>query len=223
MKKGKLVVFEGIDGSGKSVNYKKLCENLAKDNIEYYNIVFPRYDKESSALIRMYLNGEMGSKPDDVNAYAASIFYTVDRFASYKNDWGELYDNGKLIISDRYTTSNAVHQGAKLNDSELTAYYDWLEDIEFNKMGLPKPDLVIYLESELELSLSRMKKRQETTNTKADIHEKDIEYLNKCLKTAEKACSYYNWVKIPCRDSDGNEISLEHKYDMIYKLVKDIL
>ena len=122
---------------------------MEKDGIAYTHIVFPRYDKESSALIRLYLGGQFGSKPGDVNAYAASTFYAVDRFASYRDDWGKIYEEGGLILSDRYTTSNAVHQGSKLPDEELPAFFDWLQDLEYNKMGLLRPDLVIYLDVDM--------------------------------------------------------------------------
>ena len=122
MAKGKLIVLEGIDGSGKSAQYRRLCARMENDGIAYTHIVFPRYDKESSSLIRMYLSGQFGTKPGDVNAYAASTFYAVDRYASYRTDWGKIYENGGLILSDRYTTSNAVHQGSKLSDEELPAF-----------------------------------------------------------------------------------------------------
>ncbi len=143
MNKGKLIVLEGIDGSGKSAQYRRLCSKLEKDGIAYYHTVFPRYDKQSSALIRLYLGGAFGAKPGDVNAYAASTFYAVDRFASYRDDWGKIYENGGVILSDRYTTSNAVHQGSKLADEELPAFFNWLADLEYGKFGLPEPDLVI--------------------------------------------------------------------------------
>ena len=146
MAQGKLIVLEGIDGSGKTSQYRRLCARMERDQIAYNHIVFPRYEKESSALIRMYLSGEFGSNPSDVNAYAASTFYAVDRYAAYKTDWGKLYEEGGLILSDRYTTSNAVHQGSKLPDEELPGFFSWLSDLEYEKMGLPKPDLVIYLE-----------------------------------------------------------------------------
>ena len=136
MSKGRLIVIEGIDGSGKSTQYKMLCDRLASLKIEYRNIVFPRYDKDSSALIRLYLSGAFGTNPNDVNAYTASAFYACDRFASFKDDWGEYYNNGGLIIADRYTTSNAVHQGTKLPESELENYLTWLSDLEYDKMGL---------------------------------------------------------------------------------------
>lgn len=123
MTKGKLIVLEGIDGSGKSSQYRRLCARMEKDGIDYNHIVFPRYDKESSALIRMYLNGEFGTHPDDVNPYTASTFYAVDRFAAYRTDWGKIYESGGLILSDRYTTSNAVHQGSKLSDEKLPEFF----------------------------------------------------------------------------------------------------
>ena len=218
MAQGKLIVLEGIDGSGKSSQYRRLCARLEKEKIEYNHIFFPRYDKESSALIRMYLAGEFGDKPSDVNAYAASTFYAVDRYAAYRTDWGKIYENGGLIISDRYTTSNAVHQGSKLSDDELPEFFSWLSDLEYVKMGLPRPDLVIYLDVDIETSLSRMKRRQDNSNTKADIHEKDIEYLKRCLNTADKAADYYGWKRIAFK-KDGIERELAEKNDEIFDIV----
>ena len=220
MSKGKLIVLEGIDGSGKSAQYRRLCAKMEKDGIDYHHIVFPRYDKDSSALIRMYLGGAFGSHPEDVNAYAASTFFAVDRFASYREDWGRVYDAGGLILSDRYTTSNAVHQGSKLPENELPAFFAWLYDLEYRKMGLPAPDLVIYLDVDIETSLARMKRRQEKTNTSADIHEKDVAYLERCLKTARMAADYYGWEKIPYR-KQGVERALDEKNDEIYRLILD--
>ena len=175
MEKGKLIVFEGIDGSGKSAHYKRVCQRLENEGIEYDHIVFPRYDNESSALIRMYLGGEFGDNTADVNAYTASTFYAVDRFASSRMAWGKIYNEGGFILSDRYTTSNAVHQGAKLPDEELGEFFKWLYDLEHVKMGRPVPDLVIYLDVDVETSLARMRHRQEKTNTRADIQEKEIQ------------------------------------------------
>ena len=218
MTKGKLIVLEGIDGSGKSSQYRRLCARLENDGIDYSHIVFPRYDQESSALIRMYLGGAFGTHPNDVNAYTASTFYAVDRFASFKSDWGEKYNNGGLILSDRYTTSNAVHQGSKLSDGELPAFFEWLSDLEYTKMGLPRPDLVIYLDVDIETSLARMKRRQDKTNTTADIHEKDVEYLTRCLHTARKAAEHYGWVTIPYK-KDGIERDVDEKNEEIYKFL----
>ncbi|MBR1457395.1 MAG: deoxynucleoside kinase [Oscillospiraceae bacterium] len=218
MAAGKLIVLEGIDGSGKSAQYRRLCARMERDQIAYNHIVFPRYDKDSSALIRMYLAGEFGAHPSDVNAYAASTFYAVDRYAAYKTDWGGIYENGGLILSDRYTTSNAVHQGAKLGDDELPAFFAWLSDLEYGKMGLPKPDLVIYLEVDLQTSLARMRRREAKHHTTADIHEKDVAYLERCLHTAEQAAAYYGWKRIPCY-KDGCERELMEKNDEIYEAI----
>ena len=218
MPNGKLIVLEGIDGSGKSAHYRRICEKLRRDGIEYHHIVFPRYDQESSALIRMYLSGEFGSHPSDVNAYTASTFFAVDRFASFKQDWGSDYRSGGFILSDRYTTSNAIHQGSKLPDAELNDFFGWLFDLEYNKMGLPKPDLVIYLDVTIELSLARMRRRQEKTNTSADIHEKDIEYLERCLYTAGKAAEYFSWHRVPFL-KDGVERNIDEKNEEIYQLI----
>ena len=223
MSKGKLIVLEGIDGSGKSANYRRLCDHMDADGIKYHSIVFPRYDKDSSSLIRMYLSGEFGPRPEDVNAYTASTFYAVDRFASFRSDWGEIYNNGGLILSDRYTTSNAVHQGAKLPESEKPEFFRWLADLEFDKMGLPRPDLVAYLDVDLELSLQRMKRRQEKTHTEGDIHETDVDYLSRCLETADRACEHFGWTRIKCRDAKGNERDLDEKYLEVYDLVKSLL
>ncbi len=222
MSKGKLIVLEGIDGSGKSAQYRRLCARLESDGIDYRHIVFPRYDRDSSALIRMYLGGSFGTDPNSVNAYAASTFYAVDRYASYRDDWGKGYEDGGLILSDRYTTSNAVHQGSKLPEEELPAFFSWLSDLEYNKMGLPEPDLVIYLEVDLETSLARMKRRQEKTHSHADIHEQDLAYLAKCLRTAERAADHYGWTKIPFK-TNGVERDVDEKNAEIYKLIRGFL
>ena len=218
MGKGKLIVLEGIDGSGKSAQYRRLCARMEKDKIDYHHIVFPRYDRDSSALIRMYLGGQFGLHPSDVNAYAASTFYAVDRYASYCEDWGKLYENGGLIISDRYTTSNAVHQGSKLPDDELPGFFEWLSDLEYKKMGLPVPDLVIYLDVDLETSLRRMRRREQKNHTRGDIHETDTQYLARCLHTADMACRHYGWTRIPFL-TDGAERDVDEKNAEIYRII----
>ena len=222
MGKGKLIVLEGIDGSGKSAQYRRLCARMEKDKIAYNHIVFPRYEKDSSALIRMYLGGQFGANPADVNAYAASTFYAVDRFASYREDWGRIYENGGLILSDRYTTSNAVHQGSKLPDEELPDFFNWLSDLEYRKMGLPEPDLVIYLDVDLETSLRRMRRREQKNHTQADIHEKDNSYLARCLHTADLACEHYGWRRIPFM-KDDQEREADEKNAEIYALILETL
>ena len=144
--KGRLIVFEGTDGSGKATQSRLLCEHLRRDGVYLENINFPRYGKPSAAMVQEYLDGNLGKHPGDVNAYAASMFYAMDRYASYKQDWGDFYEAGGLIVADRYTTSNAVHQASKLPEGERKAYLEWLFHTEYELLGLPKPDLVVYLD-----------------------------------------------------------------------------
>lgn len=222
MAKGKLIVLEGIDGSGKSAQYRRLCARFEQEGIDYRSVVFPRYDQESSALIRMYLGGQFGQHPSDVNPYAASVFYAADRYASYNTDWKDFYLSGGFVLADRYTTSNAVHQGCKLPDGEKGAFFDWLYDFEYDKLGLPRPDRVIYLEVDLPTSLERLKHRQEKTHTHGDIHEADAEYLQKCIHTGELAAGHYGWRRVALR-KDGEVRALEEKHQEIYSLVREAL
>ena len=219
---GKLVVLEGIDGSGKSAQYRRLVSRFEREGIKYHSIVFPRYDQESSALIRMYLGGQFGEKPEDVNAFAASIFYAVDRYASYMTDWKEYYEQGGLVLSDRFTTSNAVHQGAKLGADEQPAFFDWLYDLEYVKLGLPRPDMVIYLDVDVETSMARMKHRQQKTGKDGDIHERDVEYLQHCLDTAHCAAAHYGWRTVDFK-KDGVERAVDEKHEEIFSIVKELL
>lgn len=195
---GKLVVFEGTDGSGKSTQFQLLTERLAAEQVDFQRLVFPQYEEPSSALIRMYLNGEFGESPGDVNPYAASAFYAVDRFASYCKVWKDYYQRGGLILSDRYTTSNAVHQGAKLLGRERQAFFQWLYDFELGRLGLPRPDLVLYLDAPTALTEAMMRKREQDTHTRADIHERDGAYLQQCHQTGMEAAAFYGWKVISC-------------------------
>ena len=186
---GKLIVIEGTDGSGKSTQFKLLTERLRREGREFQQLVFPQYAEPSSALIRMYLGGEFGTHPSDVNAYAASAFYAVDRFASYKKVWGEYYEQGGLIVSDRYTTSNAVHQASKEPEETRGEFLKWLYEFEYDRLGLPKPDLIIYLDVPTDFTEKLMRRREADTNTTADIHEQDLEYLATCRRTGKASKS----------------------------------
>ena len=219
---GKLIVIEGTDGSGKSTQFRMLSQHLNQDGREFKHIVFPRYDQESSALIRMYLGGQFGSKPSDVNAYAASSFYAVDRYASYKMDWGAWYENGGLILSDRYTTSNAVHQASKEAPEDREKYLHWLYDFEYDKLKLPCPDLVIYLDVPTDFTEKMLRSREAATNTKADIHEQDMTYLATCRETGRTAAAYYGWTVINCV-ADGKMRSIEDIHEEIYRHVQTCL
>lgn len=219
---GKLIVIEGTDGSGKSTQFRLLTQALERDHHPFRKIVFPQYSEPSSALIRMYLGGEFGSDPSDVGAYAASSFYAVDRYASYKKVWGEWYESGGLVIADRYTTSNAVHQGSKLPEEQLPEFFDWLYDLEYHRLGLPRPDLVLYLDVDVPTSLERMAQRRAADGSQADIHEKDAGYLEKCLELGHRAAAHYGWQVIDFR-RDGELLSIEDKSDLIYRTVKEAL
>jgi len=219
---GKLIVIEGTDGSGKSTQFRLMSEHLERDGIAFKHLVFPRYSEESSALIRMYLGGQFGTKPTDVNAYAASAFYAVDRFASYKMDWGSWYEAGGLVLSDRYTTSNAVHQASKEQGAAREAYLKWLYDFEYDKMGLPRPDLTIYLDVPTDFTNKLLRQREEQTNTNADIHEQDMQYLATCRECGRAAAQYYGWKVIDCV-KDGAMRSIEDIHNEIYTAVKQCL
>ena len=215
---GKLIVIEGTDGSGKSTQFKKLSQRLEAEGVAFQHLVFPRYDKESSALIRMYLGGEFGTKPTDVNAYAASAFYAVDRYASYKSDWGQWYEQGGLVLSDRYTTSNAVHQASKVEGEEQKQFLKWLYEFEYDQLGLPCPDLILYLDVPTDFTEKMMRRREADTNTNADIHEKDLAYLATCRRTGRAAAQYYGWTVIECV-RDGQMRSIEDIHEEIYRHV----
>ena len=212
---GKLIVLEGTDGSGKSTQFRLMAQRLTEENVEFRRLVFPRYENDSSALIRMYLGGQFGTKPSDVNAYAASAFYAVDRFASYKQDWGKWYEDGGLILSDRYTTSNAVHQASKETGESRDAFLKWLYEFEYDKLGLPRPDLTIYLDVPTDFTEKLMRHREQDTGTKADIHEQDTEYLNTCRRTGRAAAEFYGWTVIDCV-KDGQMRSIEDIHQEIY-------
>ena len=219
---GKLIVIEGTDGSGKSTQFRLLSEHLQQDAVAFKHIVFPRYQEESSALIRMYLGGQFGTKPTDVNAYAASAFYAVDRFASYKMDWGQWYEDGGVVLSDRYTTSNAVHQTSKEAREKQGDFLGWLYDFEYDKLGLPRPDLILYLDVPTDFSEKLLRHREQDTNTKADIHEKDTAYLATCRESGRATAAYYGWTVIQCVQ-DGQMRSIEDIHAEIYAHVKKCL
>ena len=196
--KGKLIVLEGTDGSGKSTQFARLCRRMEAEGYSFQRLVFPQYQEPSSALIKMYLAGEFGSRPGDVNPYAATAFFAVDRYASYKQDWGGGYEAGTLILADRYTTSNAVHQASKLPDGERRDFLDWLFDLEYRRLGLPRPDLVLYLDMPTEAANRLMRRREAETNTAADIHEQDGDYLRRCRECAGEIARAQGWAVVNC-------------------------
>lgn len=216
---GKLIVIEGLDGSGKATQAKLLAEELIRQGKQVRQVSFPAYDSDSSALVKMYLKGEFGTDPGDVNAYAASSFYAVDRFASYKKDWGEFYNNGGIIVADRYTTSNAVHQCSKLPREAWDGFLNWLFDFEYRLMGIPAPDAVIYLQVDPTVSQKLMTGRYQGDESKKDIHESNLDYLARSRQAAEYCANALGWHIVSCVE-EGNMRTIEQIHcevtDMIH-------
>ena len=229
MTKGKVIVVEGLDGSGKGTQSRMLASNLRIQGYKVHHVSFPDYDSDSSALIKMYLNGEFGKSPDDVNAYAATSFYAVDRFASFKKSWKKLYDDGYIIVADRYSTSNLIYQLAKVPNTDWDKLRMWIETYEYDLLELPRPDDVYYLSVPIEVSQNLMAKRYHNDDTKKDIHESNIKYLNDCYHAAMYCISECGWRKIQCMDyfhtnqiRDINDIQRDILDRILFNKVYDI-
>ncbi|MFZ3101065.1 MAG: thymidylate kinase [Desulfitobacteriaceae bacterium] len=225
MLKGKLIVIEAGDGSGKATQTQMLYDRLLVQNkVHVKKVEFPNYKSESSALIKMYLKGEFGEDPSLVNPYVASTFYTVDRFVSYEKDWKDFYQKGGIILADRYTTSNMIHQAAKIIDNrEREDYLNWLWDFEFNKFKLPVPNCIIFLDMPPHYSTKLICNRPNKFGEKdKDIHERNSEYLvisyNNSLEIARK----YSWKKISCIENDKIR-NINEIHNDIYNIVKKIV
>lgn len=197
-KMGKLIVIDGLDGSGKSTQFELVQQSLSEQGIAVKAISFPDYSQPSSALVKMYLAGEFSKNAEDINAYAASSFYAVDRYASYKTFWESNYLNSEIILASRYTTSNAIHQMVKLPKNEWDNYLTWLYDYEYKKLGLPIANMVIFLDMPIEISQELLSKRYNGNEDKKDIHEANISYLLKCREAALYSAEKLEWVVIPC-------------------------
>ncbi|MEE0292684.1 thymidylate kinase [Dialister sp.] len=206
--KGKLIVLEGIDGSGKETQSNLLEKKLKEKGREVMHISFPDYESPSSALVKMYLKGDFGKNPEDVNPYAASLFYAVDRFASYRMKWKDFYEKGGIVIADRYTTSNMVHQMTKYEDEvKRKDFLSWLEKTEYGELELPRPDLVILLDIPLAVSENLVKERAKKGGS-MDIHEQHLDYLRKCHDAYRQLVALYHWKRIPCTE-EGRLRSIE--------------
>ena len=216
---GKFIAIDGLDGSGKGTQSEKLVEKLKSEGKRVRVLSFPMYESDSSIFVRMYLEGKLGDKPSDTNAYAASMFFATDRYISYVTDWKkDIEDEDTYVIANRYTTANAVHQLSKLPENEWEDFLKWLWDFEFTKLGLPEPDLVLYLELPPRLSLSLVKSRSDTTGQKMDIHEKDTAYMDKCYEAALYSCKKLGWKQIKCYENDQIR-TREDIFEEIYKEV----
>ena len=195
---GRLIVIEGLDGSGKGTQAAMLCEALSARGLPVRKVSFPNYESQSSALVKMYLAGEFGTDPNAVNAYAASSFYAVDRYAGYKKDWGAFYEEGGIVVADRYTTSNAVHQCSKLPKEEWDRFLEWLFDFEYRLMGIPEPEKVIYLQVDPSVSQKLMTGRYHGDESKKDIHESNLAYLDRSREAAQYCAEKLNWHTVHC-------------------------
>ena len=222
VKQGKIIVLDGLDGCGKSTQFEALGKLLTEQGKTVKSISFPMYDKPSAALVKMYLHGDFSDTPGGVNAYAASSFYAVDRYANYKLDWEKNYAAGEIILASRYTTSNAVHQTSKLPPEQQRPFVDWLFDFEYQKLGLPAPDRVLYLDLPTELSEQMMRRREEATHTHADIHEQDEAYLRSCRESAARVVDWCGWQRIRC-DRDGRIRSIQDIHQEVLERVADLL
>lgn len=197
-KKGVLIAIDGLDGSGKETQTRLLEQALKEKGIPCRSISFPTYDDSMSAAVKLYLSGAFGEDPQAVNGYAASVFYGVDRICSYLLDWKKDYENGAVILANRYTTANAVHQLSKLPSEEYDGFLNWLFDLEYGKMGLPEPDLVLYLCVPPEVSRGLIRSRSEATGRVTDIHEKDSRHLDDSYRAALYSAEKLGWTKIDC-------------------------
>ncbi len=195
---GRLIVIDGLDGCGKSTQLSRLHHCLDERGEPYLPVSFPDYDSPSSALVKMYLSGAFGREAGDVNAYAASSFYAVDRYAGFKQHWGKAYADGKLIVAARYTSSNAFHQMSKLPREQWDGYLDWLWEYEFDRLGLPRPDRVIFLDMPLDIAQRLLMTRYAGDAGAKDIHERDLDYLSRCREAALYTVQREGFTRIDC-------------------------
>ena len=217
---GKIIVIEGLDGSGKATQTDLLYKKLLSQGKNVKKLTFPCYESESSALVRMYLGGELGSNPDSVNPYQASAFYAVDRVASFLKDWKSDYENGTIFLCDRYSTSNAIYQLSKLQESEYEDFLNWLNDFEHNKLGIPRADYVVYLDMPTEVSQKLMSKRYKGDEGKKDIHEKNEDFLKKCRMASSYCAKALNWDVVLCAEN-GEPKTIEEIANEVYFKVED--
>lgn len=225
MNKGKIIVIEGTDSSGKELQSNLLYERLKKEGLKVKKISFPNYSSPACEPVKMYLAGEFGENPEEINPYSISTMYAIDRFASFKKDWSKFYEEGGIIITDRYTTSNMVHQASKIKDeNDKIEYFNWLKDLEYDKMKIPEPNIVIFLNMPPEFSRKLMKDRKNkiTGDKEKDIHEKDIKYLENSYYNACGVAKVENWREIKCVKEDRLR-DIDNIADEIFQEIKDII
>lgn len=222
---GKLIVIEGTDSSGKETQTKRLFEKLEEKGLKVKKISFPNYDSPACEQVKMYLAGAFGEDAMKVNPYPVSTMYAIDRYASFKTDWEKFYNEDGIIVTDRYVTSNMVHQASKIRDlDEKKKYLNWLEDLEYEKMGIPRPDLVIFLNMPTDMAIRLMAERKNkiTGEEKKDIHERDKEYLKESHANACKIANIYNWKEIKCNDGERIK-TIEEIGEEVFSLVEKVV
>jgi len=218
---GKLIVIEGLDGSGKATQSRLLCHRLEQEGKTCKKVTFPDYDHESAAFVKLYLSGALGSA-EEVGAYAASTFFAVDRYVSFKLRWGKDYADNTILVADRYATSNATHQTTKLPREQWDEYLDWMEDYEYGKLGLPRPDMVIFLSVPPAISQKLIEGRYQGDNEKKDIHEADLGYLERCYAGAGYVADRQGWQMLDCAPK-GEMLSVEEISDKVWEMVQTII
>lgn len=222
MNKGRLIVIDGLDGSGKTTQFDRLIDIIG-EKTPVRGISFPDYDMPSATLVKMYLAGDFSKNAADVNAYAASTFYAADRYASYKLCWEKDYLGGKLILAGRYVCSNAIHQMSKLPEDQWDGFLEWLDDYEYDKLGLPRPDKTIILDIPAELSQKRLSIRYNGDEAKKDIHEGNFEYMKTCRRCALYAAEKRGWDVVPCCTEDGSyEYTVEEITEMLMGIINEV-
>ncbi len=221
----KLIVIEGVDSSGKATQSAMLKEKIASLGKKVVSVEFPNYASDSSAVVKMYLGGEFGTDPNAVSPYAASMLFAVDRLASVKVTWKDLFSGNSIVIADRYTTSNMVHQASKITDlTQKSEFLDWLYDLEYGKLALPKPDMVIFLDMPVENARELMANRANKIDNSSvkDIHESNESYLKQSYDNAVFVAEKYNWTTVRCA-KDGKVRSIEDIADEVFSKVHEIL
>lgn len=222
---GKLIIIEsGSDASGKATQSELIYEKLKNEGVKVRKVQYPNYESESSTLVKMYLRGDFGKNADDVDAYIASTFFTADRYASYKTEWEDFYREGGVVIADRYTTSNMVHQASKMAVEDRDKYLDWLDDYEYGMFKMPRPDVVIFLNVPVEFSRKLMANRMNkfTGEKEKDIHERDAEYLERTYRNSLYIADKYGWKIVECI-KDGELRSIDDINNEIYEIVHEVL
>lgn len=200
----KIFVIEGTDGSGKQTQTQLIYDRLIKEKKDVQKFSFPNYDNLSSGPVREYLNGNISKNANDISAKAASLFFAVDRYITYKENIEKYYnDNKSIILFDRYTTSNMLHQGGKIlkatnSYDKLEEYVSWLKSIEYDDLMLPIPTQVFFLHMNVDFTIKLMNERCIKQNVVKDIHETDSTHLEMAERSGLYIAKKYNWNIIEC-------------------------